>query len=122
MDISKTLLALRQERHLSRREVAEETGITQSAYTKYELPEENKDHYNPGYDNLVKLADFYGVTTDYLLGREPRTPETPQSSEKQKEKRFSDLFMEMTKEQQEIFLDTLQKLAEDKGTLRKNSY
>lgn len=30
----------------------------------------------PTADILIKLADFYGVTTDYLLGRETGEPET----------------------------------------------
>lgn len=30
----------------------------------------------PTAEILVKLADFYGVTTDYLLGRETGEPET----------------------------------------------
>lgn len=30
----------------------------------------------PTAEMLIKLADFYGVTTDYLLGRETGEPET----------------------------------------------
>lgn len=29
--------------------------------------------YPKGFDTLVALADYYGVTTDYLLGREGKT-------------------------------------------------
>lgn len=38
--------------------------ITRSAYGLYE----QKQNY-PNVDKLIKLADFFGVSTDYLLGR-----------------------------------------------------
>ena len=33
----------------------------------------------PSVDMLVKIADFFGVTTDYLLGREIHEQEAPQT-------------------------------------------
>ena len=44
-------------------------GISLTAYQKYE-----HGTAEPNFDNLSKLADFYGVTTDYLLGRETNNP------------------------------------------------
>lgn len=62
---------LRKERHLTLEQLAEQTGLSKSALGSYET-EEMKDisHYA-----VIKLAQFYGVTTDYLLAlSETRNP------------------------------------------------
>ena len=55
---------LRVERGLTLKELAEQTGLSSSALGSYET-DEGKDisHYA-----LIKLAKFYGVAADYLLG------------------------------------------------------
>lgn len=60
------LLELRKNRGCSQSEVAKYLNITTAAYQNYETGRREAN-----YTNLSKLADFYGVTTDYLLGREP---------------------------------------------------
>ena len=62
--LAKRLLELRSERDLSRREVAASTGMTERTYQRYENAERD-----PSAPVLLALADYYGVTTDYLLGR-----------------------------------------------------
>ena len=64
LTIQERLKALRIERKLTLEQLAEQTGISKSALGKYET-EEYKD-MSPF--NLVTLAKFYGVSTDYLLG------------------------------------------------------
>ena len=44
--------------------MAEVLGITDRYYQKYEYGK-----VKPSQANLIKLADFYDVSTDYLLGR-----------------------------------------------------
>lgn len=39
-------------------------GISQNTYSQYEI-----GVLNYPVDVVIKLADFYGTTTDYLLGR-----------------------------------------------------
>ena len=55
---------LRRKRGLTLEQLAVQTGLSKSALSSYEA-EGPKDisHYS-----VVKLAEFYGVTTDYLLG------------------------------------------------------
>lgn len=60
------LLSLRKAKKASQAEVAEYIGLTVAAYQNYE-----NGRREAGYEIISKLADFYGVTTDYLLGREP---------------------------------------------------
>ena len=64
LTIQERLKDLRVERKLTLKDLEAETGLSSSALGSYET-DEYKDisHYA-----LVKLAKFYGVTTDYLLG------------------------------------------------------
>ncbi|MDE5995360.1 MAG: helix-turn-helix domain-containing protein, partial [Eubacterium sp.] len=55
--------ALRKSKGLKQREVAEAIGIKENNYRKYETST------IPRKDTLVKIAAFYGVTIDYLMGR-----------------------------------------------------
>ena len=45
-------------------QIAKCLGISQNTYSQYEI-----GVLNYPLDAVVKLADFYGVSTDYLLGR-----------------------------------------------------
>lgn len=62
---SNNLKSIRKERGLTVKEVVDGTGIPMRTYQNYEYMEREI-----GAGALGKLADFYGVTTDYLLGRE----------------------------------------------------
>ena len=60
---------LRKERGLSQKSAAEQLGVSQALLSHYE-----KGIRECGLEFVVKVADFYNVSTDYLLGRSP----TPQ--------------------------------------------
>lgn len=62
--LAKRLLDLRKEKKLSRKIVAEQIQIVERTYQRYETAERE-----PTASVLVALADFYGVTIDYLVGR-----------------------------------------------------
>lgn len=64
------LIKLRKENKKTQQQIADYLGITRPAYTAYE-----RGNRQPDYEILQKLADFYDVTVDYLLGRTD-TPET----------------------------------------------
>ncbi|MCM1543478.1 MAG: helix-turn-helix domain-containing protein [Blautia sp.] len=63
--IQERLKDLRTERNLKLEELAAATGISKSALGSYE----NDDYKEISHKNLMTLADFYGVSTDYLLCR-----------------------------------------------------
>lgn len=46
--------------------VAEDIGITQRTYSNYE-----SGRRQPDPETLLKIADYFNVSVDYLLGREP---------------------------------------------------
>lgn len=54
---------VRESRHLIQEIVANEIGVTQQVFSKYE-----RDITNIKVDVLIKLAEYFNVTTDYLLG------------------------------------------------------
>lgn len=73
MKINNTLKLLRQSKKLTQNEAADAIGVSLSSYQKYER---DKGCVIPSLDVLMRLADFYGVTTDYLLGREVKEAAT----------------------------------------------
>ena len=59
---------LREDKDLNQTQVATVLGMSQTGYSKYETGENDIPT-----QVLLRLADFYGVSVDYLLGRD----ETP---------------------------------------------
>jgi transcriptional regulator with XRE-family HTH domain len=55
---------LREDRDLTQKQVAQMLGMSQTGYSKYETGENDIPTIV-----LIKLADFYQTSTDYLLGR-----------------------------------------------------
>ncbi|MBO5409492.1 MAG: helix-turn-helix transcriptional regulator [Clostridia bacterium] len=54
---------LREDHDLRQIDVATATGIDQKTLSNYETGKTNPDSYS-----IIKLAEFFQVTTDYLLG------------------------------------------------------
>ncbi len=64
--LSRNLFALRKQRKLSREAVARALEMSAMTYQRYE-----KNLRDPTAPVLVKLAEFYGVTLDQLVGLAP---------------------------------------------------
>lgn len=60
------LASLREERGIYQKELAAILKVSVGTISNYE----NNIHF-PDQEALIQLADFFGVTTDYLLGRTP---------------------------------------------------
>lgn len=56
---------LREDMDLRQIDVAKATGIDQKTLSNYETGKTNPDSYA-----LIKLADFFNVSVDYLIGRD----------------------------------------------------
>lgn len=64
MDVMKNRIRdLREDLDLRQIDVANATGIDQKTLSNYETGKTNPDSYS-----LIKLADFFQVTVDYLIG------------------------------------------------------
>ncbi len=58
------LQELRKDHRLSQKQLADVIAVTTGTVSNYE----NNQHL-PDIEKLIMLADYFGVTTDYLLGR-----------------------------------------------------
>jgi len=61
---SKNLAKLRREKGLSQRQASAELGISQALLSHYE-----NDSREPKLEFVIKICDYYSVTSDYILGR-----------------------------------------------------
>lgn len=62
-EFGETLRTLRKSRNLTQNELGAMVGLSKAVVSKYE----NGIGY-PTYDVLIRIAQYFGVTTDYLLG------------------------------------------------------
>ncbi len=62
--LTQRLLELRKESGMTQQQVANIIQTTLRQYQRFE-----KGEQKPGFDNLVKLADCFQVSIDYLAGR-----------------------------------------------------
>ena len=67
------LRELREKAELSQSQMAEILGCSKSVYSRYERAERQ-----PDVDTLCKIADYYKVSLDYLVGRQEGRSETKQ--------------------------------------------
>lgn len=65
-DFPRILTLLRKEKNITQKQAAEDLGIAQALLSHYE-----KGKRECGLEFLLKAADYYNVSTDYLLGRSP---------------------------------------------------
>lgn len=64
MDYTKRIRDLREDSDKTQQEIAELLGTSQTMYARYE-----RGANEMPIRHLVALADFYNVSTDYILGR-----------------------------------------------------
>ena len=64
LDLQNKLAELRKERNMSQKEFSKIFNVAQNTISQWEQGKRNMDT-----ESLLKLADFFQVTTDYLLGR-----------------------------------------------------
>ena len=67
VDFSQRLKQLRNDKHLTQAQVAERVGVTASMVSSYET-----DIRLPSFEVMVRIADLFGVTVDYLLCRKDK--------------------------------------------------
>ena len=64
MNFSSKLCELREKIGVTQTQAAKTIGITPRQYQRFE-----KGEQKPGFENLLKIADYYCVSVDWLMGR-----------------------------------------------------
>lgn len=101
MGFPERLKALRLEANLTQKDMAEKFDISQQAYAKWEM-----ESANPTKNVITKLASFFNVTVDYLVGNtDYRTREEAELSEV--EMLFRATSLDMTEEEKTVFREEL---------------
>ena len=77
------LVALRKENKLSQEALAEKLGLSRQSISKWERAEASPDT-----DNLIALAELYGMSLDELLGNEPVKVEKSEKSTEKKDNKL----------------------------------
>ena len=98
MEIGQILAELRAEKGLYQKELAAVLNVSTGTISNYE-----NDQHLPDIEKLIMLADYFDVTTDYLLGR-AASPCSP------------DIFQQILAPGVTVasFLETFQKLSPDR--------
>lgn len=76
MSFSTRLTSLRKASNKLQADVAKDIGIARATYGAYE-----QGIRQPDFDTLEKIADYFSVSTDYLLGRTNSTTMTQQEKD-----------------------------------------
>ena len=71
----KKLFELRKKENFTQSQMAKILNVSQQAYARYE-----KGEREPDFDTLIRIADYFGVSIDYLLGRTNEKETTPANS------------------------------------------
>ena len=64
MEFKDRLIKLRKELNLTQEELAQKIGYTRTAISAWEI-----GRNEPSNADTIKLAEYFGVSTDYLLGK-----------------------------------------------------
>ena len=63
------LRKLRRKKNITMKQLGEMVGVSESAISQYENGKRQPDQ-----PTLIKIADYFNVSTDYLLGRNEKNP------------------------------------------------
>ncbi len=104
------LKELRLKKGVLQSEVAAYIGVNNSTYAYYE-----RGTHNPTPETLCKLADFFGVSVDELLGRTPQLFDNARIERPE----VLDLFEQLNVAEQERALGYMERMLEERGVVIK---
>lgn len=104
------LKELRLKKGVLQSDVAAYIGVNNSTYAYYE-----RGTHNPTPETLCKLADFFGVSVDELLGRTPQLFDNARIERPE----VLDLFEQLNVAEQERALGYMERMLEERGVVIK---
>lgn len=113
MAFGKILKALREDRDLKQEDIAKYMKVDRSTVGKWE-----SGSSSPDYDKLIKLAEYFNVSVDYILGRtDVKNPTDKISDALEEDEELLEFWNEL-KEREELQLLFKQTRALDKKTIQ----
>ena len=91
----------RKQSGMTQKEVADNIGVGQSTYKNYEC-----GIREPNGDTIVELANLFGVTTDYLLGRDSQ--KSNELTPTQREEIATQKWLSLDKEKRDALLQMME--------------
>ena len=104
--VGQKLLSLRKNKGSSQADVAQYLNITTAAYQNYEAGRREVN-----YINLTKLADYFNVTTDELLGRNSDNNPIHQLSADELEREVLNEYFQLPAEIRHVILESMKRAA-----------
>lgn len=99
---------LREDCDLKQSELCEKINISKNTYVNYE-----QGKREPPFELIIKLANFYEVSIDYISGKTNNKKGINQSDLSDREQRLISIFREMTREEQGRLLERAEIIIED---------
>lgn len=111
LNIGSKLRQLRESRGLEINDVAKILGMKRERYNHYEV-----DAREPSLDTVVKLANFYGVSVDYLLGvTDVPSQSTPKGEDVSFPELLTKIYFQIDEETKHQLMDTMCKFINQIG-------
>lgn len=106
-------------KNISQQKVSNDLGISQKTYSTYETGTRQAD-----YETLIKLADYFHVSLDYLLGRDfdkkkEASATTPRL--RKDEEYLLDHYNDLTQDQKEMILQSVTLFYNSNNNNRQNN-
>lgn len=97
-----TLKELRKKKGVSQEDVAKALGITLRTYQNYEYGQRE-----PNIEMILKLSDYFKVSTDTLLGREPEQDALAPLGLETGEKSALEVYLKLPEDKRQVIIDTM---------------
>lgn len=107
MDFASRLSQLIAERETNKLQLSKDIGVSSSLLSAWE-----KGNKKPSFDNLLALADRFGVSIDYLAGRSEVRPAGPAAEMTKREVRLLNAFRQLNEDDQLIEVGRVEALAD----------
>lgn len=101
--VSESLKRFRKEKHITQKKAAEVIGVSERSYLEYE-----RGTAKISAVAILALADFFNVSTDYVLGVDSASPENPHNKD---ETYLLNVYRLLGKENQQMVMELANFLA-----------
>lgn len=96
------LKKLRNNQNLTQQDLSVQLNISQQVYSRYE-----NGTREPDFETLIKIADYFNVSVDYLLGRIDENKPCTEPPLTEEEKALLLLFSQIPKDKQQLVLEMI---------------